>query len=238
MTLLELLKEFCTRRMLPIPQIVMSSQDDTYLQLVGLANEVLDDLMTRGTWTQLQKEASWTSTGTESQGALTTLAPAGFKHVIKDTFYDRTQRLPVFGPKSPQEWQLLKAVPMTGPFLQYRIQGGNLLLNPVPPAGHSLYFEYASNYSIQSGNDTTIFKRYFSADNDIFLLDQSLLLSGLSWRWKKEKGFAYAEDFRTYETLVVDLLGVDGTKKTLSMDGGSQGFAPGIFVPMSIGPKP
>jgi len=55
---------------------------------------------------------------------------------------------------------------------------------------------------------------------------------GLRWRWKKENGFDYAEDFRTYETQVKDAIGRDGGKPILHQDENPwRGPAPGIFIP-------
>jgi hypothetical protein len=54
----------------------------------------------------------------------------------------------------------------------------------------------------------------------------------LRWRWKKEKGFEYGEDFRTYEMQVKDALSRDGGKPKLSMDDNAGKSAkPGIVVP-------
>ena len=64
------------------------------------------------------------------------------------------------------------------------------------------------------------------------LLPETLLLMGLRWRWKKEKGVDYAEDFRTYESQVKDALGRDGGKPILNMGMDcNRGARPGIFVP-------
>jgi len=230
-TLLQLIQQFSARRLLPAPTIGVASQDDQILQIIGLMNEVLEDLTTRYVGTGLQKVATWTSTATEDQGPITTLAPFGFKWMINDTFWDRDVRLPVFGPKSPQEWETLKATPMTGPYLQYRIQGGNLLFNGGGiPAGHTMAFEYASDWAVRAA-DLITFKPWFTADTDTCLFPDNLLLSGLNWRWRLEKGLSYAEAFRDYEAKVADFNGHDGSKSEISMDGGPNGWQPGIWVP-------
>ena len=54
MTLLQIVQEFCQRNGLTVPQIVMSSQDDQLTQIVGLANEICEDLVRRRSWTALQ----------------------------------------------------------------------------------------------------------------------------------------------------------------------------------------
>lgn len=232
MTLLQLLQEFCQRQGLTSPQIVMSSQDDQLMQLVGLANEICEDLVRRHSWTALQFESVFTSVAGSDQGAISALAPNAFLKILNDTIFDRTRRLPVFGPRTPQQWQGLKALPMSGPFYQYRIQGDRLKILPDMPAGHTMAFEYASEGAVQD-NTTAVptVKAFFTRDDDTFLLDKSLLLLGLRWRWKEEKGLPYAESYRLYEAAVAEAMGADGTKSPLSLSEGSGMIQPGIFVP-------
>lgn len=232
MTLLQIVREFCQRQGLTGPQIVMSSQDDQLTQIVGLANEICEDLVRRHSWTSLQYEAVFTSVAGEDQGAITDLAPNAFLKILNETIFDRTRRLPVFGPRSPQQWQALKALPMSGPFYQYRIQQGRLKINPDMPAGHIMAFEYASEGVVQDNSTATpTVKAFFTRDDDTFLLDKSLLLLGLRWRWKEEKGLPYMESFRLYEAAVAEAAGADGTKQPMSMNEGSGMIQPGVFVP-------
>jgi len=58
-----------------------------------------------------------------------------------------------------------------------------------------------------------------------------LLLLGLRWRWKEEKGLPYMESFRLYEAAVAEAAGADGTKQPMSMNEGAGMIQPGVFVP-------
>lgn len=232
MTLLQIVQEFCQRQGLSVPLIVMSSQDDQLTQIVGLANEICEDLVRRHSWTSLQYETVFTSVAGADQGAITDLAPNAYLKILNETIFDRTRRLPVFGPRSPQQWQVLKALPMAGPFYQYRIQQGRLKIIPDMPAGHIMAFEYASEGVVQDNSTATpTAKAFFTRDDDTFLLDKSLLLLGLRWRWKEEKGLPYMESFRLYESAVAEAAGSDGTKQPMSMNEGSGMIQPGVFVP-------
>jgi len=228
MTLLEIVQEFCRRQGLPVPSAVVSLGDDQLTQIVGLANEICEDL-DRFSWTQLVREASWTATGAEDQGAMSVLAPFCCSSILNETIYNRTTRLPIYGPVSARQWQADKALFAASPTHEYRIFGGHLYITPAPPDTDHLAFEYRSSAVVYNANDNA-YKPYFTKDDDEFLLPPPLLLRGLRWRWKAEKGFPYAEDFRLYETAVADANGRDGGHKTLTMDGCDRPVGPGIVV--------
>lgn len=231
MSLLTIIKNFCQRQLLPEPATVMGTTDQQILQVKALLEEEGMDLGKRGIWERMVYEASLTTVATESQGAITTIATNGFSFIRNQTIWDRTSRLPIVGPIGSSEWQGIKAVITSGPRFQFRIRGGNLLINPVPPAGLSWFFEYVSKNWIL-GADLVTFKQYFTLDTDEVLFPEELALLGLRWRWKKEKGLEYAEDMRTYEMQVVDAIGRDGMKPILEMDRQvHQHKRPGIFIP-------
>jgi len=230
MTMLTLVQSFCRRTNLPVPTTVYGTTDTQVQQILSLLEEIGNDMASRGSWQGLTFEVSHTSLAAEDQGAIATIASNGFRYIKNQTIWDRTDKLPILGPLSGQEWQTLKGFVSTGPRYQFRIRGGKLLVNPTPTAGHSWYFEYVSQNWIL-GADGTTYKQYFTLDTDTILLPESVLLVGLRAWWKKEKGFDYAEDMRMYETQLKDSLGRDGGKSVLSMNTSLEGAKPGIFVP-------
>lgn len=230
MSLLTVIQYVAGRTGVTVPSSVLGTSDPQVLQLLRLVEEEGEDLRKRGPWQGIVKEASWTSTAAEDQGALTTLAASGFDYIKKDTFWDRTSKFPIIGPLSDSEWQARQALAITGPRYSWRIRGGKMLISPVPAASLTFVFEYISKNWIL-GVDGTTYKQYFTLDTDTILLPEELVIMGLRWRWKKEKGFDYAEDFRTYEAQVKDALGRDGGKVTLSMDGSIRKPQPGVFIP-------
>lgn len=230
MSMLTCIQYFCRRTNLPVPSTVYGSTDTQVQQIMALLEEEGNDLALRNSWQGLTVIASHTTVATESQGAITTIASNGFRYIKNQTIWDQTLRLPVIGPTDSQDWEALKAVFVNGPRYRFRIQGGNLLCNPVPTAGNTWAFEYVSKNWITDATGVT-YRQYFAADGDLMILPEELCLAGLRWRWKKEKGFEYAEDFRTYEMQVKDAIGRDGGKRVLYMDADTRREPmPGIFV--------
>ncbi len=230
MSLLSIVQSFCARAQIPVPATVMGSTDTKVIRLRALLEEEGDSLSARHGWQGLTFEATHTSVADEDQGALSAIATNGFNYISNGTIWDRSQQLRILGPLSAQEWQQAKAMVPTGPDYRFRIRGGRLLINPVPAAGNTWAFEYVSSNWVLAADGVT-YKNRFTLDTDTPLLPENLLTSGLRWRWKSDTGVEYAEDFRTYETLVKDAMGRDGGRKTLSMDGGRYDMLPGVFVP-------
>lgn len=230
MSLLSVIQYVCGRTNVPVPASVLGTTDPQVLQMLRLLEEEGNDLAQRGPWQALTCEATHTTTATIDQGAFTSIATNGFRYIKNGTFWDRTDTLPVLGPVSDQDWQRFQAIPISGPRYRYRIRGGRLLVNPTPAASHTWAFEYLSKNWILSADGLT-YKQYFTLDTDTILLPEELVLQGLRWRWKKEKGLEYAEDFRTYELQVLDQLGRDGGKTRLRMDSEERSARPGVIVP-------
>ncbi len=228
-TLLSVVQDFCKRQNLTSPATVYGSSDQGVTQMMGLLEEIGNDLAQRHFWEALTREADHTSLAAEDQGTIASIADDGFRFIINETIWDRSTRLPVCGPLNPQQWQALKALLSTGPRYQYRIRGGKLLINPTPVAGESWYFEYLSKNWISNAAGSAFYAR-FTADTNIILLPDDLCLQGLRWVWKKEKGFDYAEDFRTYELQVKQAMSLDGGKARLDMNGNDRGPKPGVWV--------
>ncbi len=228
MSMLEIVQRHCKRSNIPSPTSVLGSTDDQVLQILALLEEEGSDLASRGEWQILINEATLTTLAAESQGDINTIAANGFRYIKNMTIWDRTDNLPVLVIDAV-DWQAEKGFAATAPRYRARIRGDNLISTPSPSAGNTWAFEYISKNWIL-GADGTTYSQYFNLDTDVPLLPKEILLKGLRWRWKKEKGLEYAEDFSSYEYMVKDALSRQGLKQVLNMSDGDQGKSPGIVV--------
>jgi len=232
MTLIQIIQEFCKRRALPVPTYAISNPDSGVMQMVGLLNEFLEDLQTRKAWQRNTFETTFVSTAGEDQGDIRTLCPYGFEEILWETFFDRTQRLPIFGGVDPAEWQARKAYGITGPLYNFRLRQNRLLFTPALPVSHTIAFEYNGSYFVKNNTGTGAdYRQYWSTDTDTCTLDDSLPLKYLSWAWSAKKGFDYAEDFAAYERLIAVKAARDARPKAVRLDGSVRDLRPGIFVP-------
>lgn len=207
----------------------ISNTDPNVLQLVELVNEEGQELSSKYTWNVLRGEGTLTTTATENQGLLTTIAGADFNFILNDTMWNRSQRRPVPGPLSPAEWQALKATFITGPWYQYTVRGGSLLMIPIPAAGQSLYFEWQSKYWCTDTTGATG-KTAMTVDTDISKIDERLLVLGTIVRFKAQSKLDFAEDQDKYDAAVADAISRDGSKPVINLGGESRGIWPGTWV--------
>lgn len=234
MTMLSMVQDAQNRLGLNQSSTVAGNNDQTTVQLLSLLNLAGKELADVYTWQSLIDEATWTTTATESQGDMETLAP-GFKFIVNQTIWNRSLRRPVFGALSAQEWQLLKASAVTGPYSQYRIRNDELLFIPVPAAGETCAFEYVTRYWATDTTGVTG-KSAFTVDTDIAKLDEDLLTLSLVWRFKQAQGLDFSVELAMYENSLQDSIARDGGKPELNMDGRMTAMMPGMMVPQGNWP--
>lgn len=228
MSLLTIVQAATDELSLPRPTVVVGNTSDQNVKtLLALANREGKALAKRYNWSDLVTEATHTTLAQENQGVMTTIAP-GFRFIINQTIWNRSYQRSIPGSLSPQQWQAEKSSEINGPYQEYRIRGGDLLLIPAPAAGQTVAFEYQSKNWCQNAAGSTTYSAW-NADDDTGILDEDLMTLGLVWRFKRAKGLDYAEEFSEYERQVNDSMARDGGKPVL--DAGAEGFSRSIYVP-------
>ncbi len=234
MNLLALVRAACAELSLPQPSAVVSSTDATTVLMLACANAEGRDLARRYAWQAITHEATFTTVATESQGTLSSLvAPQSLRYIVGRTIWNRTTGEPIIGPRSGATWQGYKAITFASPTYEYRIRGDELLFMPTPTAGQTCAFEFVSRYWCTDSTGAT-YRDAFAADTDLCVVDDELILTGLIWRWRKAKGFDYAEEQLAHERQVADAMARDGTKPKIDM-GGPQPSSIPQAIPRLIG---
>lgn len=142
--------------------------------------------------------------------------PADWMKQIPQTEWDRTNRWPLMGPQSPQDWESFKSgIVYAGPRLRFRILGNTVAINPMPSDGFVLAYEYISKYWVESS--TGVRKPKFTADNDTFIFDDSLLVTGLKAQWKAAKGLDGTYDLGEFRLLLDQCKAQDKSAPKLSL---------------------
>lgn len=230
MTLLTIVANVCRLTGLRIPTEVVDSTDIQVQQLYGLANEAGDELARDFRWQALNREQTFVTTATEEQ---TDALPDDLTELIYNSFYDRTTRLQVFGPLTPQNWQAIKAQPqLNRVYLAFRERDGAFLMSPTPSAGDTIAYEYISSYWAKSASDVA--QAQFIADTDTTYLSERLIQLSLRWRFLSAKNLDYAEAYRSYQTELQKEQARDGGSTMLNI--GRNGGWYNVLAPPQITP--
>lgn len=225
MTLLTLIQGACDRMGLARPAAVFSSTNQEVRELLGVAQEEGLQLSQRCDWQEITKEKTFTSLAQETQ---TAMVPSDLDRFVPETFWNRTRRRPFWGPVTAQEWQQIKAW-TTSPVPEiFRHRGSNILIQPVPTAGHTFAYEYVSTQWCESSGGTD--QSAWAADTDVGLLPERLMMLGVVWRFKAMKSFPFETDYQVYESQVQQAMLRNKPQRTLDLAMGERRRIPGIVV--------
>lgn len=142
--------------------------------------------------------------------------PSDWKKQIEQTEWDRTNRWPLMGPQTPQAWQSFKSgIVYAGPRERFRIIGNTIALNPPPPSGLILAFEYISDAYVVAADGTL--KSSFTEDTDTCLFDDSLMVEGLKVAFKQAKGLDVTFELSRFNILLENCKAQDRSAPKLSL---------------------
>jgi len=213
-----------------------SSSDPNIVQLCQLLKSVGRDLLNQREWSYLRKEASFTTVQNQSLYPL----PGDFWYMIDQTWWNRTNRLPVGGPLSPQEWQYLKARLVGVVFnVLFRPAQGQIELYPNTntPGGQDIFYEYGSRYWVSSAATPTVLGYPFPTVSDQLVWFDSLLLTrALKLAFLKAKGFDTTAAAVDYASTLESVKGADAPSPVLSVTrgGGMRGVVDPLIGTQSV----
>jgi hypothetical protein len=232
MSVLSIISDLCAMHALAIPSSVVGSTDIQTNQLLAILREVRDDLVTQAKFNVTTQQAVFSTTPQMDQGALSDLAPSGYQFAIFETFFDRTQSVPLLGPLNESEWEQQIALPSDGTWFKFRIWGDHLFLYPAPSSTSpaDIAFEYMSSWAVV--DSAGMLKAEITADTDTFVFPEPMMRKGLMYRWKQIKGLPYQADETAFWNLVNNYIAKDKVKRRVDLaDPLNYGPTPGVFVP-------
>lgn len=226
MQLLAAVQDACDRLSLTRVTAVATPGDQTARSFLGFAQQEARELSRRNRWSALTAEQVFTAVAAEVQP---TAVPADFSRMVNGSFWNRSQRRPVQGPLTPNEWQNLKALGTIILPDRYMLRGTVMSILPAPTAGSTFAYEYVSKYPVVDNAGAA--KAAFTADDDEMRVAAHVLPLALVWRYRAALGFDYAEDFRSYETAVIEAMQADGGRRNIDMSRASDIPSTGLLVP-------
>jgi len=203
---------------LGLPQIptITGLSDVQSVQLLSLLNAAGNELLMYYPWEQLANE--WTFTTVENQTDYD--LPTDYKYFTDQTQWDRTNRWPLLGPKSPQEWAWLKGSLVAAlPRMRFRVQDDKFKLFPRPGATpFTMAMEYIKcNWLSTTSGGVTTETDMITQDGDTLFYDPWLLIKFVKFKFYELKGFDTTGVNADFMRVFNSLTGKDTGAKILSL---------------------
>ncbi len=187
------------------------SADYQAQQVLALLNREGKDLSERegpsGGWPTLRRLHTITTVAGQESYAF----PSDLKYFINTTAWDRTQKWPLRGPISPQEWQVLKSgtIGSVGPRARFRVMQDAIYFDPAPTSSGDTYvLEYYTENWCESA--AGVGQKVWVSDSDVPRLPDDCFILGLKWRFKRAKGLSHMTELKEYNREVERELGRAG----------------------------
>lgn len=187
------------------PTTVLSSGDETWLQMVEWCQETIEDLTTRHDWRVLHKLQTLTGDGSTTAFSLA----SDFGRLAQQPAVSRDGSVswnwPV-GPLSPAKF-INADSSLTGSVTPaFQIEGTTLTFAVAPASGEAFTVSYQSKKPV---NSASTYYETWQLDTDLVVIPERPVILGTVWRWKAAKGKAYSEAMNSAERAFESLAGHD-----------------------------
>ena len=210
-TLLQIIQAACAELMIHEPNHVIGNPDQQTKQMLALLQRLGTDLSRQHNWQGLVKTHEFTTSDNQFSYPL----PIDWLSQIPQTEWDKTNRWPLNGPATDQQWQVYKSALIgQGPRTRFRISGNAVEVDPVYP-GYDISFFYISKNWIASQEGFG--KAKFTSDTDSTIFPDSLLITGLKTAWKSAKGLDGTFDLAEFRVMLDTIKAQDKSAPKLSL---------------------
>jgi hypothetical protein len=196
------LLDICTRALdeissFNVPSYIVGNSDDTAKQLLAMAKKVGTELVRDYDWQEMIQEATFITAASVSAYDL----PSDYERLVSDTSWDRTTARRSLGNSTARQWNLLKAWPTSSSIsYSFRIIGGQVQLQPVPPADITFAYEYLSKNYCESSGGTS--QEIWTADTDLPKLSDDLFINGIRYYMLKANNLPYGDAEGEYDAVI------------------------------------
>lgn len=193
---------------LSVPTFMLSNSEQIAQQMVALSQSIGNQLVKEFAWPTLLR----TNTYVLISGQEAYSMPPDYDRQVTRTSWDQLNHWEMLGPESPQEWNWRHhGIVASSPRRRFRLMltskplpagtGLYFLVDPIPSStGAQVSFEYVSKNWILGADKGSTFTTWQN-DNDTSLIDETLMISALLWRFQRAKGLDYDEEYARYTSL-------------------------------------
>lgn len=195
-----------------------TSVDPAFIQLTALCTTAGRELYGMHEWQALNKKYSIT---VQSGDSGVYPLPADYGYTIDGTAWNPTNKLPLGGPLTPQDWEYLISTGLAANtiYISYRMNQMEFQILPQPPpVGQVITLEYVSRYwAAVTGAPTVPAQDYVALATDVILFEPILMVKMLKLRFLEAKGFDTTAAANQFITIFNGITGKDESAQTLNM---------------------
>jgi len=198
----------------------VGSADQNFVQMTGLLSSAGRELVELHPWQTLEKEYSF---NTDDDGATGVYdLPADFSYMIDQTGWDNTNKLPVGGPLTVQDWAYLRGRDLASStiYVSFRLLDGNMRIFPQPPPSNlEISFRYIQRNWAGDFGSTTPNQDRILVGSDVVFYEPILITKFLKAKFLEAKGFDSTAARLEFENMMVSRTGKDTGAPILSASG-------------------
>jgi hypothetical protein len=191
--------------------------DPAFAQLQYLLNSCGQELVIASPWQKLTRKHT-IITGVSDPGDYP--LPSDFSRMIDQTGWSPTNRLPLGGPLTPQDWAYITNANLAQQtiYVSFRQDQGLIRVLPQPaPPNIEINFEYISRWWVANPSTTTPAKESCSSSLDVVLYEPILIKKFLKLRFLQAKGFDTQAASQEFLSMFEGWTGADMAAPILSM---------------------
>ncbi len=196
MTLLSAINEVCDVVSLDQFESVYGSNDPNAQTMVALAQEAGDEIARRADWQRMLATHTAAASPENLPEDYQRMTPGGAVRTATGDFFR-----PI---TNSSQWAVIVGIPSAQPY--FFVRGQQILFSPAASAVGAV-IEYLSKFWVlhdpEGPGDT------LSADDDTPLFPERLLVKGIIWRWKRQKGLPYEDNLAEFEAGLVQEINAD-----------------------------
>lgn len=182
----EEINEFAT------PSTIFGNSDPEAIRLKRAALRMGRELESEYKWQRLRTEYTFNTV----DGTTAYDFPSDIRRFANITFWSADDNWPLINVSNVGWRELNSGINVSGVLYYFSIFGNKINLHPEPDSVDRIDFDYYSkNYCTDSGGTS---KEAFTADSDIFLLDEDLGVLGTIFHYLKRKRLPYGEEKAEY----------------------------------------
>jgi hypothetical protein len=207
--------------LVPIADPYASGADASFTQLTYLLNIAGEELTQAYPWEAMVRSHQILTLNTDTGDYP---LPADFLYMINQTGWEHTNRVPLFGALSPQDWTYLKGRKLsdTTIYASFRLKQNLFAIFPQPPPnGLDINFEYQSkNWVMKAQYSTTTFTDEATVSSDVVMYDKTLISRYLKVKYLEVKGLDSTKARDDFAQQFAFVTGKDKSAEVLSAGNG------------------